>query len=114
MKNQMNHNGYRGIVDYSDADNTFYGRIIGINDLITFEGASVKDLKKSFQDSVDDYLESCRQLAKEPQKEYRGMFNVRIPSNLHKMACNIAEIKKISLNKLVEEAILKAVQSDSQ
>ena len=72
MKNTMNYKGFYGSVEFSDEDNVFFGRIIGINDRITYEGDSVGSLRRDFEDSVDEYLEVCLQLGKEPEKAYRG------------------------------------------
>lgn len=57
-------------------DEVFYGKILGINDLVNFEGASVKQLKKAFKEAVDDYLELCAEIGKTPEKTYKGTFNV--------------------------------------
>jgi len=84
MKSTMSYKGYHGSVDFSDEDNVFYGKIIGINDRITFEGDNVVSLRKDFHDAVDEYIEICSQLGKEPEKEYKGTFNVRIAAALHK------------------------------
>ena len=108
----LTYKDYRGLVDYSDEDSTFYGKIFGINDLVTFEGASVEKLKKAFQDAVDDYLETCQEMGKNPEKEFRGQFNVRVSKKLHKLAATRAAIEKITLNKLVENALKKVLQSE--
>ena len=70
MSNLLKYKDYRGQVEYSDEDSTFYGRILGINDLVSFEGSTVEELKKSFIESVDDYIETCKELGKNPEKEY--------------------------------------------
>ena len=113
MGNLITYKDYRGSIEYSAEDEVFYGKVIGINDLVSFEGTNVQDLKKSFKESIDDYLHACIQLAKEPEKEYKGQFNVRIPANLHKMAASIAALKNVSLNKFVENALANAVQKES-
>ena len=84
MKNTMNYKGYYGSVEFSDEDSVFFGRIIGINDRITYEGDNVNALRNDFQEAVDEYLETCAQLGKEPEKMYRGTFNVRITPALHR------------------------------
>ena len=68
MKSTMSYKDYCGSVEFSDEDNVFFGRIIGINDRITFEGDSVESLRKDFQEAVDEYLEICSQMNKEPEK----------------------------------------------
>lgn len=62
MKNALSYRGYYGSVEFSDEDNVFFGRIIGITDRITFEGDNVQALRNDFQESVDEYIASCQQL----------------------------------------------------
>ena len=105
MKSTMSYKGYHGSVDFSDEDNVFYGKIIGINDRITFEGDNVVSLRKDFHDAVDEYIEICSQLGKEPEKEYKGTFNVRIAPDLHKNLAIYSSSHGKTLNSIVEEAI---------
>ena len=92
-------------IHFNSEDEVFFGKIIGINDLVNFESDSVKGLKKEFATSVEDYLETCRKLKKAPEKSYKGSFNVRISSDLHRKAAMFASIKKISLNDFVRYAL---------
>jgi len=105
MKNVINYKGYYGSVEFSDEDNVFFGRIIGINDRILYEGDSVKSLRNDFENSVDEYLETCSQLGKEPEKAYKGTFNVRIAPTLHRQLAIFSASNGITLNAAVEEAI---------
>ena len=105
MKNTMSYKGYSGSVEFSDEDNLFFGRIIGINDHITFEGDNVESLRNDFQDAVEDYLIICSQLGKEPEKAYKGTFNVRIAPTLHKDLAIYSASQGKTLNSTVEEAI---------
>lgn len=105
MSSIIEHNGYLGSVEFSSADDVFYGKIIGINDLVTFEGESVSELKASFIEAVEDYLETCKQLNKEPEKTYKGTFNVRLSPDLHKKAATIATHQNITLNQFVKFAL---------
>ena len=101
----MEYKGYYGSVEYSDADECFFGKILGISDLILFEGDSVVSLKKAFHEMVDDYIIDCEELGKEPLKKYDGSFNVNISPELHKEAALIASKRGISLNDFVKKAI---------
>jgi predicted HicB family RNase H-like nuclease len=105
MKNALNYKGYFGSVEFSDEDDVFYGRIIGINDRITYEGDSVHSLRQDFVSAVDEYLETCASLGKEPEKAYKGSFNVRIEPALHKQLAVYSSSRGKSLNAAVEEAI---------
>lgn len=108
-KDSMVYKDYYGTVHYSADDELFYGKLEGINDSITFEGTTVQELKSAFEEAVDDYLEICKELNKEPQKPYKGSFNVRIDPELHKKLAIKAIEEGVSLNKIVEEAIKRAV-----
>ncbi len=105
MNDILQYKDYYASVHFSSEDEVFYGKILGIDDLVNFEGASVKELKKAFREAVDDYLETCKELGKEPNKTYKGSFNVRIPTDLHKAAAVFAASNNVSLNDFVKTAI---------
>jgi predicted HicB family RNase H-like nuclease len=105
MNDILQYKDYLASVHFSSEDDVFYGKILGINDLVSFEGASVKELKKAFHEAVEDYLETCKNVGKEPNKTYKGTFNVRIPTDLHKEAAVFAAVNNLSLNDFVKTAI---------
>ncbi|NII29801.1 type II toxin-antitoxin system HicB family antitoxin [Pseudoflavitalea sp. X16] len=105
MNDILQYKDYYASVHFSAEDEVFFGKILGIDDLVNFEGASVKELKKAFHVAVEDYLETCKEMGKEPNKTYKGSFNVRIPTALHKEAAVFASILNISLNDFVKTAI---------
>ncbi|HWR30295.1 MAG TPA: type II toxin-antitoxin system HicB family antitoxin [Negativicutes bacterium] len=105
MNNMLEHKGYYGTVELSDTDNILFGKVIGINSLISYEGDSVQSLKDDFQGAVDDYLEMCAANGVEPEKMYRGSFNVRISPELHKALVIYSASSGQTLNATVEEAI---------
>jgi len=109
MSDVMTYKGYIGSVRYSEEDEVFHGKIAAINDLIMFEGPSVKDLKKAFHEAVDDYLETCKEMGREPQKPFKGSFNIRIPTDLHRKAAKKATMMGISLNQFVQRALEEKV-----
>ena len=114
MKDVMKYKDYVGSVHYSADDEVFYGKIEGINDSVSFEGLSVLELKEAFKDAVEDYLELCRVNDKEPDKTYKGSFNIRISPNLHKQAVERALIEGKSLNQYIEDAISNTVTGTRQ
>ena len=56
MSKRIEYEEFIGSVHYSAKDDLLFGKIEGITDLVTFEGASVKELRKSFKEAVDDYI----------------------------------------------------------
>jgi len=113
MKDSLKYKDFIGSVHYSAEDEAFYGRLEGIDDLITFEGNSVDELKSSFREAVNDYLEICASTGKSPQKSYKGSFNVRINPDLHKKAAYKSIELGISLNQLVEKAIRELLSNEN-
>ena len=112
MENCMEYKGYTGKISYSAEDEVFYGTIHGINDLVTFEGDSVEELKHAFHESVDEYLAMCEKLQKVPEKAYKGQFNVRIDPELHKAIALKAAQLNMSLNQFVEISLANCVNED--
>ena len=107
--NILEYKGYRTKVEFDSEDLVLRGKIEGINDLVNFECENVKDIEKEFHEAVDDYLAFCKEVGKEPDKEYKGTFNVRINPELHKQLVNVALKNGDTLNASVEKAIQKFV-----
>ena len=84
MNNTMEYKGYVGSVEFSEEDALFYGKVLGIRALISYEGNNAAELVADFHGAVDDYLELCAQTGTEPEKACKGSFNVRISPELHK------------------------------
>ncbi|NBK26355.1 MAG: type II toxin-antitoxin system HicB family antitoxin [Spirochaetia bacterium] len=105
MSNTIEYKGYIGSVEFSEEDGLFYGKVIGIRSLISYEGTTAKTLMKSFHEAVDDYLVLCQERNEIPEKAYKGSFNVRVSPQLHKQAVISASSKGVSLNSLVEKAL---------
>lgn len=110
MKDMLSYKGFIGSVHFSAKDDVFYGKIEGIDDLVSYEGTSVAELKKAFNEAVENYLELCREAGKEPLKSCKGSFNVRISSELHQAAMRKAVLHGLSLNQLVQKAIEKEIR----
>ncbi|UCH96853.1 MAG: type II toxin-antitoxin system HicB family antitoxin [Candidatus Aminicenantes bacterium] len=110
MNNLLIYKNYTGSVNYSSDDDIFYGKIEFITDTVLYEGSSVEELKKNFREAVEDYIEACEEMGKEPQKPFKGKILARIEPELHKQAALIALQKRVSLNKFVESAIKHEIE----
>ncbi len=108
MKN-LNYKGYTGSIEYSEEDNLLFGKVLGIQGLISYEGQTGQELEKDFKEAIDSYLTGCKDGNKTPEKPFKGNFNVRIPSNLHEKAALLAMENKTSLNSFVTESIRSRV-----
>ncbi|WP_293025544.1 MULTISPECIES: type II toxin-antitoxin system HicB family antitoxin [unclassified Moorena] len=101
----MKYKEYLGSVNYNDEDEIFYGKVEYIRSLISYEGQDVKSLRASFYEAVDDYLELCKLKGIEPEKPFKGSFNIRPGTDLHRRAAYAAIERGINLNHLVTEAL---------
>lgn len=109
MNNTIEYKNYVGSVEFSEADDIFFGKVMGIKTLISYEGKNADDLISDFHSAIDDYLQMCDDEKVEPEKAYRGSFNIRISPELHKRAVIAATAKQMSLNNFVENSIELAV-----
>ncbi|MCC8196462.1 MAG: type II toxin-antitoxin system HicB family antitoxin [Ruminococcus sp.] len=105
MSNTMKYKDYVGSVEFSESDGVFFGKVMGIRALVSYEGETAKDLVEDFRGAVDDYLALCEEQGVEPEKAYKGSFNVRISPELHRNAAIYAAAHNMSLNSFVETAV---------
>ena len=108
MNNTMTWRGYSARVEYDDEDGIFVGRLAGIRDGIGFHADTVDGLRSAFREAVDDYLETCEKVGKEPQKPFSGRVMFRIDPEVHRKAALAAELSGKSLNQWAEEVLQRA------
>ena len=114
MKDVIKYKEYLGAVHFSAEDEVFYGKIEGVEDLVSFEGRDVKELKEAFHEAVEDYIELCDATGKLKEKTYKGSFNVRIKPDVHRKAARKSVELGISLNQLVEKAMQRFLSSEAK
>ncbi|MFA5676074.1 MAG: type II toxin-antitoxin system HicB family antitoxin [Christensenellales bacterium] len=114
MSNIIEYAGYNAKIDFSAEDNLFFGTILGIADLIIFEGNTPNELRNAFREAIDDYIDFCARTGKEPEKTFKGNFNIRISPELHKKSVLCAAKLGISLNEFVALAIDEKVNQKTR
>jgi predicted HicB family RNase H-like nuclease len=107
--NFLSYKGFYGSVSFSATDEVFYGKLEGVDDLVSFEGTSVKELKANFKLSVEDYIAYCEKNSYQLRKSFKGSFNIRIKPEIHKQAALFAIKQNISLNQFVQKAIEREI-----
>lgn len=105
----MKHKGYTGHVAYDEEGKIFHGEVLGIKDVVTFQGTNVEEIEKAFKDSVEDYLAFCKERGEEPDKPFSGKFNLRIPPDLHAKLSIAAHIHGESLNSYITKMLQRSV-----
>ena len=107
----MKHKGYSARIEYSDEDSCFVGHIAGIRDVVGFHGEAVSELRAAFEEAVNDYLETCQKLGKQPQKPYSGKLMLRIPPKVHAAVAQAAEVSGKSINQWAADMLDQAAHS---
>ncbi len=105
MKDMLKYKGYYGSIHFDENDLILYGKVEFIKALINYEGEGASDLKKAFEEAVDDYLLMCKQENMQPEKPFKGTFNIRIGQRLHEKATIAAAELGIKLNEFVKQAL---------
>lgn len=108
MTNAMTYKGYSARIEYDDEDGILTGRVAGIRDGIGFHADTVQDLRKAFHEAVDDHIETCARVGKEPQKAYSGQVMFRVSLDVHRRAALAAELAGKSLNEWAGEVLDRA------
>ena len=113
MNNQtFSYKGYTGSIEVSIEDDCLHGEILFIDDIITYEGTGVEELRTSFTEAVDRYISYCEETGKPANKPYSGTFNVRIGEELHRKAAKKAYLEGKKLNEFVTQCIRKNLERD--
>ncbi|SDJ70292.1 Predicted nuclease of the RNAse H fold, HicB family [Lachnospiraceae bacterium G41] len=107
--NILEYKGYHSKIEYDAESKVLRGKIEGVSDFIDFETDDIADVENQFHQAVDDYIEFCKEVGKKPEKEYKGMFNVRISPDLHKKLAICALKDGETLNSEVEKAIIQFI-----
>ena len=105
----LEYKGYTGSIEYSKEDDLLYGKVLGIKGLISFEGKTGRELEDDFKEAIDTYLVDCKNDGIEPEKPFKGSFNVRLSPKLHQRAALLAMEEKMSLNNFVAESIRERI-----
>jgi len=108
----LNYKGYKGSIEYSEADNCLFGKVLGLtNSLILYEGNSLDELKEDFNNGIDHYLEHCKEDGILPETPYRGILNIHIPSATYSRIATYAENHGISINSFIRDSIERRLEA---
>lgn len=112
--NVLRYKGFLGSIEASPADKCLYGKLLYIDDLVTYEAETIAQLESEFKDAVDDYHHTCKEAGKEPMKPFKGSLNVRIGQKLHKEVALHAAFSGMSLNEYIKLAVQNQVQVENR
>lgn len=106
----LKYKGYQGSVEFSPEDNCFFGKVLGLKGtLISYEGTSVDEIRRDFEEAIDYYLESCEKRGVNPAKPYSGRILLRMSSDLHSEIANAADNNGTTINDFVQKTLYRAL-----
>ena len=114
MNGLMEYRGYYGSASFSEEDMVFHGKLEFIRGLITYESDNAKSMVKEFHEAVDDYLDFCQEQGEEPDKPFKGVFNVRVRPELHRDVALVSQRTGITLNRFVTDALQEKLKRAAQ
>ena len=113
MSNSMTYRGYTASMTFDADDKVIIGRVLDIDDIITFHGELIADFERSFQIVVDDYIAACESIGQKPEKPASGKLMLRVAPDVHAAALKAAALSGVSLNKWAERALSAASKKAS-
>jgi predicted HicB family RNase H-like nuclease len=106
--NTMTYKGYIAHIEFDDRSELFVGHLLGFRDVVGFHADNVPELRSAFEESVDDYLETCAKIGKSPEKPASGKLMLRIPPEVHGAALVAAQAAGTSLNQWAAKVLAEA------
>ena len=106
----LEYKGYHAVTEFRPDDGIIFGRVLDLSDVVVLESEKASDVEAAFRGAVDDDLEFCGEIGKDPDRPYSGRFNVRLSPELHRAASMSAQAEKESLNHFVGTAIAREVE----
>lgn len=99
----LEYKGYDGTVEADDG--AFLGQVVGLRDVVTFEGETFSEVQAAFRDSIDDYLTFCADRGEAPDRPYSGKIPLRLDPEIHRRAAVRALAEGVSLNAWIARRI---------
>jgi predicted HicB family RNase H-like nuclease len=109
--NALTYKGYTARIEFDDRDNILVGRLLGIRDIVSFHADNVPELRAAFEESVDDYINTCAKLGKSAEKPASGKLMLRVPPEVHSAALVAAQAAGTSLNQWAAKVLAEAAHA---
>ena len=110
MNNTMQYRGYTATMSFDVDDKIIVGRVLDIDDIVTFHGASVAEFETNFHTMVDDYIAACETLGSAPERPASGRLMLRVSPEVHAASLKAAALSGTSLNRWAEQALKAATR----
>ena len=109
MRHTMEVGGYQAAIQFDPDIEMFRGEFVGLNGGADFYARDIAGLRREGVASLKVFLDMCREDGVEPQRQFSGKFNVRIPPELHAAVAVAAAADGKSLNQWVADELRASV-----
>ncbi|MBP9713668.1 MAG: type II toxin-antitoxin system HicB family antitoxin [Sterolibacterium sp.] len=107
----MTYRGYVASLEFDPDDNILVGRVLDIDDIISFHGESIAEFGRAFHEAIDDYVAACDKIGQKPDKPASGRLMLRVDPSVHAAALKAAAHMGLSLNRWAEQILRKAAHA---
>jgi predicted HicB family RNase H-like nuclease len=105
----LRYKGYTGLAEVDVDAGIIFGKVIGLRDIITFQGKTVPEAYEDFRGAVDFYLEVCAKEGSKPDPPFSGQLTVHVDPAIHHALAILSEARATSVNTVVEQILTDAV-----
>ena len=105
----IEYKGYVGVFEFDEELDQFHGFVVNTQDVISFYGSSVEELKAELKASVEEYLLFCAEKGRDPEKPFSGNLSIRTSPDIHRRIAMQAARRRVSMNSFVESILEQAV-----
>lgn len=109
MRNLMEINGFRAIIEFDPEIDMFRGEFLDLNGGADFYATDTAGLRREGALSLVVFLDMCSEDGVEPRKRFSGKFNVRIPPELHADVTAAAAAAGKSINQWITDELRDGV-----
>jgi len=109
--NTIEHKGIKGTVEFDQESKMFFGKLIGINGVVLYEGTEASEFNTNFLSAVEEYIALCKQNGIPLKKEFKGVFNVRTTPEIHENLNFISLNTGVKINTIVNQALTAFLQN---
>jgi predicted HicB family RNase H-like nuclease len=105
----IEYKGYVGVFEFDEELGQFHGYVVNTQDVISFYGSSVEELRTEFKTSIEEYLAFCAEKGRDPEKPFSGNLSIRTSPDIHRRIAMLAARRRVSMNSFVESLLEQAV-----
>lgn len=103
--------GYDARLEYDEIKDSYRGVILGLNGSTDFYGRTNKELRRAFKQSLEEFMDFCRERGIQPHAHCSGKLNLRIPFWVHERLVMHAREERVPIEALIFKYLANSLAS---